>query len=43
MMNFKVLLQLYHKETQLLVMKYNSIYDNETIRKTVQEVRFPIS
>jgi len=43
MMNFKVILQLYKKETLLLIVKYNIIYDNEKIWKTVQEVRFPMS
>jgi len=33
-MNFKVLLQLYCKATKLLTLKYNSLYDNEKIRKT---------
>jgi len=39
MVHFKLLLQLHHQETELLIVIKNSIYDKEKIRKTVQEVK----
>jgi hypothetical protein len=36
----ELLLQFYHKETSILIVKWNSVYDYEDLGKTVQEVRF---